>query len=156
MEATNFYIAEYDAENDIVTFPYFVDEFDPPPEGEPPGRGVTAFVLRTGKPLLATPEVFERLSADGEIALVGHRSVDWLGAPLKTGDRTWGVIGVQTYQKSKRPSPRDKEILVFVAQQEAATIQPKHSTNALAQNPPTSPHTVNNYLPHHPILHPPT
>ncbi|HEX9500993.1 MAG TPA: PAS domain S-box protein, partial [Thermoanaerobaculia bacterium] len=134
MEATNFYIAEYDAENDIVTFPYFVDEFDPPPEGEPPGRGVTAFVLRTGKPLLATPEVFERLSADGEIALVGHRSVDWLGAPLKTGDRTWGVIGVQTYEKSKRLSPRDKEILVFVAQQVAAAIEQKRSENALREN----------------------
>jgi hypothetical protein len=107
MEATNFYIAEYDPDHDIVTFPYFVDEFDPAPEGEPPGRGVTAFVLRTGKPLLATPEVFERLRAEGEIELVGHRSMDWLGAPLKTGDRTWGVIGVQTYEKSKRLSPRD-------------------------------------------------
>jgi len=40
------------------------------------------------------------LSAEGEITLwIGHRSVDWLGAPLKTGDRTWGVIGVQTYEK---------------------------------------------------------
>src|SRR5437870_4879301 len=91
MEATNFYIAEYDSERGIVNYPYFVDQFDPAPEGEPPGRGCTAFVLRTGKPLLATPDVFERLCADGEIELVGHRSMDWLGAPLKTGDRTWGI-----------------------------------------------------------------
>ena len=108
MEATNFYIAEYDSERGIVNYPYFVDQFDPAPEGEPPGRGCTAFVLRTGKPLLATPDVFERLCADGEIELVGHRSMDWLGAPLKTGDRTWGIIGVQTYEPSKRltPNPR--------------------------------------------------
>jgi diguanylate cyclase (GGDEF)-like protein/PAS domain S-box-containing protein len=118
MEAGNFYIAEYDAEKDIVTFPYFVDAFDPAPEGEPPGRGVTAFVLRTGKPLLATPEVFEQLRAAGEIALVGHRSMDWLGAPLKTGDRTWGVIGVQTY----------------VAQQVATAIEQKRSGDALREN----------------------
>src|SRR5438445_585839 len=134
MEATNFYIAEYDADNDIVTFPYFVDEFDPPPDGEPPGRGVTAFVLRTGKPLLATPQVFERLRAEGEIELVGHRSVDWLGAPLKTGDRTWGVIGVQTYEQSKRLSARDKEILVFVAQQVATAIEQKRHESALREN----------------------
>lgn len=134
MEATNFYIAEYDAEKGIVNYPYFVDQFDPAPEGEPPGRGVTAFVLRTGKPLLATPEVFERLRADGEIELVGHRSVDWLGAPLKTGDRTWGVIGVQTYEPSKRLSRRDKEILVFVSQQVASVIEQKRQEAALREN----------------------
>ena len=134
MEATNFYIAEYDAEKDIVTFPYFIDEFDPAPEGEPPGRGVTAFVLRTGRPLLATPQVFERLSAEGEIELVGHRSVDWLGAPLRTGDRTWGVIGVQTYEQSKRLTPRDKEILVFVAQQVASAVDQKRQQSALREN----------------------
>ena len=134
MEATNFYIAEYDSKKDIVTFPYFVDEFDPPPDGEPPGRGVTAFVLRTGKPLLATPQVFERLRAEGEIELVGHRSVDWLGAPLKTRDQTWGVIGVQTYEASKRLSARDKEILVFVAQQVATAIEQKRHESALREN----------------------
>src|SRR5579859_5454859 len=117
MEANNFYIAEFDAEREILNYPYFVDAYDPAPEGEPPGRGCTAFVLRTGKPLLATPEVFERLVADREIELVGHRSQDWLGAPLKTGERTWGVIGVQTYAPDKRLTARDKEILVFVAQQ---------------------------------------
>src|SRR5207249_6445592 len=37
MEATNFYIAEYDAEKEIVTFPYFVDQFDPAPQGRPVG-----------------------------------------------------------------------------------------------------------------------
>jgi len=134
MEATNFYIAEYDVEKDIVTFPYFIDEFDPAPEGEPPGRGVTAFVLRTGRPLLATPQVFERLSAEGEIELVGHRSVDWLGAPLGTGARTWGVIGVQTYEQTKRLTPRDKEILVFVAQQVASAVDQKRQQSALREN----------------------
>ncbi|HEY8131244.1 MAG TPA: EAL domain-containing protein [Thermoanaerobaculia bacterium] len=134
MEATNFYIAEYDEQRDIVTYPYFVDQYDPAPQGEPPGRGVTAFVLRTGKPLLATPEVFERLRTNGEIELVGHRSMDWLGAPLKTGDRTWGVIGVQTYEESKRLSPRDKEILVFVSQQVASAIDHKRQENLLRES----------------------
>ena len=134
MEATNFYIAEYDERRDIVSYPYFVDQYDPEPQGEPPGRGVTAFVLRTGKPLLATPDVFERLRAEGEIELVGHRSMDWLGAPLKTGDRTWGVIGVQTYEESKRLSPRDKEILVFVSQQVASAIDHKQQENLLRES----------------------
>ena len=134
MEATNFYIAEYDAERDMLSYPYFVDEFDPAPEGEPPGHGCTAWVLRTGKPLLATPDVFDRLCDLGEIQLVGHRSMDWLGAPLKTGEQTWGVIGVQTYEPGKRLSGRDKEILVFVAQQVASAIDQKRQETALREN----------------------
>ena len=134
MDATNFYIAEYDAARDILTFPYFVDEYDAAPEGRQPGRGCTSYVLRTGQPLLATPEEFRRLEAEGEIDLVGHRSVDWLGVPLKTGDHTWGVIGVQTYETSKRLSPRHKEILVFVAQQVAWAIDQKRQESALREN----------------------
>jgi diguanylate cyclase (GGDEF)-like protein/PAS domain S-box-containing protein len=131
MDATNFYIAEYDAERDVINFPYFIDQFDLRPQGLRPGRGLTAFVLRTGKPLLATPEVFERLRGDGEIELIGHLPVDWLGAPLKSGSRTWGVIGMQTYDRAKRYTSRDKEILVFVAQQVASAIEQKHQESAL-------------------------
>jgi len=129
MDATNFYIAE--ANGDRLTFPYFVDAFDKAPEGLPPGRGLTAYVLRTGQPLLATPQKFEELIAAGEVESVGAPSVDWLGAPLKSGDRTWGVIGVQTYDENTRYSIRDREILVFVAQHVAAAIEEKRKEDAL-------------------------
>jgi diguanylate cyclase (GGDEF)-like protein/PAS domain S-box-containing protein len=131
MDATNFYIAEYDEERKIMRFPYFVDQFDPKPEGQPPGRGMTAYVLRTGKPLFCTPEVFGQLKAAGEIEEMGAASVDWLGAPLKTGDRTWGVIGLQTYEESKRFDPRDEEILVFVAQHVASAIEYRRKDEAV-------------------------
>jgi len=64
---------------------------------------------------------------------VGAPSVDWLGAPLKSGDRTWGVIGVQTYDEKTRYSERDLEILVFVAQHVAAAIEEKRKEDALAR-----------------------
>ena len=65
MNAKNFYIAEYDAETHRLFFPYFVDEYDQRVEWLNPGHGLTAYVLRTGQPLLATPEVFERLVRAG-------------------------------------------------------------------------------------------
>jgi len=131
MDATNFYIAEYDEERKIMRFPYFVDQMDPKPEGQPPGRGLTAYVLRTGKPLLATPEKYAELLETGEVAQMGAPSVDWLGAPLKTGDRTWGVIGLQTYEESKRFDPSDAEILVFVAQHVASAIEYRRKDEAV-------------------------
>ena len=135
MDATNFYIAEYDAAEDIMRFPYFVDSYDPAPEGRPPGRGLTAYVLRTGKPLLTTPEIFRGLIESGEVMQVGAPSVDWIGAPLKSGDRTWGVLGVQTYQDSgTRYTERERDILLFVAQHVATAIEQKRREDAVRQN----------------------
>ena len=135
MDATNFYIAEYDAARDILTFPYFVDAFDEAPEGKSPGRGLTAYVLRTGKPLLATPEVFHELIENGDVMQIGAPSVDWLGAPLKSGERTWGVIGIQTYQESgTRYTERERDILLFVAQHVATAIEQKRREDAVRQN----------------------
>jgi diguanylate cyclase (GGDEF)-like protein/PAS domain S-box-containing protein len=134
MEATYFYIAEYDAARDILTFPYFVDKYDEAPVGRPPGRGLTAYVLRTGKPLLATPEEFDDLKKSGEVESIGAPSVDWLGVPLSTGDRTWGVIGVQTYDEGVRYRARDRDILVFVAQHVASAIEQKRQEDALRES----------------------
>lgn len=134
MEATYFYIAEYDAAHDILTFPYFVDKYDVAPVGRPPGRGLTAYVLRTGKPLLATPEEFEELKRSGQVESIGADSVDWLGVPLSTGDRTWGVIGVQTYDEGARYTERDRDLLVFVAQHVASAIEQKRQEDALRES----------------------
>ncbi len=133
-DAKNFYIAEYDEKRNILTFPYFVDQFDPPPEGKPPGRGLTSFVLTTGRPLLARPEDLKRLYSSGEAVPIGTACVDWLGVPLKSGDRTWGVLGVQTYDRSRRLTESDKELLVFVAQHVAAAIEQKQQQEALRES----------------------
>ena len=134
MSATNFYIAQYDAARNLLTFPWFVDEVDKAPDFVNPGHGLTAYVLRTGKPLLATPDVFERLVAEGEVEPVGAPSIDWLGAPLKTGDATWGAIVTQSYRETTRYTEKDLEILVFVAQHIASALEHKRKEDALREN----------------------
>ncbi|HYO77410.1 MAG TPA: PAS domain S-box protein, partial [Thermoanaerobaculia bacterium] len=133
MDATNFYIALFDEEADSLTFPYFVDQYDKEPwvQGRSPGRSLTAYVLRSGQPLLVTPADFDRLVSEGEVIGIGSPSVDWLGAPLRTGDRTWGVLVTQTYVETTRYSEKEKEILVFVAQQVASAIEHKRREDAL-------------------------
>jgi diguanylate cyclase (GGDEF)-like protein/PAS domain S-box-containing protein len=131
MNAKNFYIAEYQEETHRLFFPYFVDEYDQRIEWLNPGHGLTAYVLRTGQPLLATPEEFDRLVRAGEVEPVGSPSIDWLGVPLRSGDVTWGVIGTQSYDVGTRYSEKDKEVLVFVAQHVAAAIEHKRREQAL-------------------------
>lgn len=131
MNAKNFYIAEYQEDTHRLFFPYFVDEYDQRVEWLNPGHGLTAYVLRTGQPLLATPEEFDRLVRAGEVEPVGSPSIDWLGVPLRSGDVTWGVIAAQSYDVGTRYTEKDKEVLVFVAQHVAAAIEHKRREQAL-------------------------
>ena len=134
MNARNFYIALYDPQSQLLSFPYFVDEQDPTPDPKPLGRGLTEYVLRTGEPLLATPAVFDELVRRGEVDLIGAPSLDWLGVPLKGGANCIGVLVVQTYSESTRYGERDREILKFVSQQLAAAIEHKRYEEALRRS----------------------
>jgi len=134
MYARNFYIAIYDPQSQLLSFPYFVDEEDPAPEPKRLGRGLTDFVVRTGEPLLATPTVFEELVQRGEVELIGAASVDWLGVPLKSGANTIGALVVQSYTKNVRFGERDREILKFVSQQLATAIEHKRYEEALRRS----------------------
>ena len=134
MDARNIYIALYEPEDDLFTYPYWVDEYDPQPEPEKPGRGLTAYVFGTGKPLLASPEVFKDLVDRGEVESMGAPSIDWLGVPLKAQDKTTGVLVVQTYQEGIRYGEADLEILNFVSSQVATAIERKRAEEALRRS----------------------
>jgi PAS domain S-box-containing protein len=133
--AHNFYIALYDPSTNLIHFPYFVDEHDAPPLPKIPNGGLTEYVLRTGKPLLAMPEVFEDLVASGEVHSRGAPSVDWLGVPLRTSEDTViGALVVQTYTEGVRYSSADRDLLAFVSTQVAQAIERKRSEQALRES----------------------
>ena len=131
MPAKNFYIALYDAAADLITFPYFIDEIDAAPAPRAPGAGLTEHVLRTGRALLSKPESESELAALGVLQSIGAPSVDWLGVPLKQGDRTIGVLAVQTYTAGVRYEEHHKEMLQFVSTQVAAAIERTRAEQAL-------------------------
>src|SRR4051812_28478913 len=134
MPADNCYIAVYDPQTDMLSFPYFVDEVDSDASPQRLGKGATAYVLRTGQPLLATPEIFEEMERRGEVELIGAPSIDWMGVPLKEGDQTFGVLALQSYRENVRYGERDKEILTFVSQHIASAIVQKRSDKALRES----------------------
>ncbi len=134
MNARNFYIALFDLQSQLLSFPYFVDEQDPTPASRPLGRGLTEYVLRSGEPVLVTPAVFEDLVRRGEVESIGAPSLDWLGVPLQTGASCIGVVVVQTYSENTRFGDRDREILKFVSQQLAAAIEHKRDSEALRRS----------------------
>ncbi|MDL2718275.1 MAG: PAS domain S-box protein, partial [Acidobacteriota bacterium] len=134
MEAANFYIALKGPAGDVLSFPYFVDEVDDPFPPKPLGRGLTEYVLRTGRPLLASPSVFDDLVAAGEVERIGGNSVDWLGVPLRRRERTIGVLAVQSYSGAVRYTEEDRDLLVFVSSLIAQSIERKRSEEALRES----------------------
>ena len=132
MPAKNFYVSLYDPERDLLEFPYFVDEYDLTSDVKPRKlrKGLTEYVLRTGRPLLATPEVYDELVAAGEAELIGAPSIDWLGVPLKVKDRTIGVVVTQTYSQGVRYGQSELDILTFVSSQMAMAVERKRVEDA--------------------------
>src|SRR6266511_3038541 len=130
MEARNLFIALYDEERELISWPYYVDEIgEAPPEGWVPfgsahARGTTGYVLRTGTPQLLSYDRHQELIDQGEIELRGIMTDDstWLGAPLKAEGRTVGVLVVQSYTKDVQYSEQDKELLAFVGQHVGAAL----------------------------------
>jgi len=134
MYARNLYIAIYDPAIELLSFPYFVDEHDSAPTARKLKRGLTEYVLRTGESLLATPEVLQKMEAQGEVERTGSRSLDWMGVPMKVGEHTFGAVVVQTYSRHVRFTERDKEILTFVSQQVASAVEHKRNEQALRRS----------------------
>ncbi len=133
MPAENLYIAVNDPATGMLSFPYFADQHDPPPEPRRMGKGMTEYVLRTGRSLLAPAEVFDALVARGEVDLVGARSIDWLGVPLKTQGRTIGAIVVQSYTQGVRFGETERRILEMVSEQVAIAVERKRAQETLRQ-----------------------
>ena len=131
MYARNFYVALLDESGGFLYFPYFVDESDPAPVGRKLGKGLTEYILRTGKPLLADFAKIRALEKENEIEPIGPDCVDWLAAPLRQGSKAFGVIALQSYDPAVRYSESEKEILTYVSQHIAVAIVRKRQEEAL-------------------------
>lgn len=127
LPARNFFVALYDAEQDELSFPYFVDAYDPPPVPRKLKSGsFAAVVVRSGKPLS-----FRRGPRHGASVVcglsTGRASVDWVGVPLITQKGTIGALVVQSYMDEVRYEERDKALLQFVSSQVATAIELKQN-----------------------------
>jgi len=133
MYAENFFVILYDKSSSLFEEIYMVDKFDLPGPPSKMEKSLSAYVFRTGKPLLLENEtVFDELVAQGEVELIGTNSPSWLGVPLKTSRKTIGVMVMQDYQTPKRYSERDMVILESIAAQVALVIERKRAENEIS------------------------
>jgi len=125
MPAENFFISLYDPKDKTIRFPYFIDQMDKEPPVKKGNKGLTEYVLRTGKSILVNKEMDGILQQKGEVELVGTPAEIWLGVPLKIQDNTIGVLVVQDYKDEKTYGIQEKEILELVSYPISRVIERK-------------------------------
>ena len=132
--ADNCFVALYDQNTGLFSFPYYTDQFDTIPEPVEMPKSCTAYVFRTGQPLLITPEVFKQLKEQNEVELVGSPSPSWIGVPLKTPAGKIGVLVLQHYQKENVYSEQDIQFLDSVGSQIAMAIERRQAEEELRES----------------------
>jgi len=123
MDASNFYIALYNEESDEVTFPFAV-EMGEPQQWEPmrSSNSLTEHIVRTGQAMLFQDNVMEQIEKLG-IEAVGRAALSWLGVPMVAGEKTIGVMTVQSYDKERAYSKEDLDLLQTIATQAATAFE---------------------------------
>ncbi len=134
MPARNCYVALLDSEDRLIGFPYWVDEREPPQRARVRGRSFTDWVLRTGQPLRYQEALRTGVPSPAEATLIGLVPVDWMGAPLTVGERTIGVLAINTNEPGSHYTERDQALLSFVAGQVAFAIERKRAEEVVRRS----------------------
>jgi transcriptional regulator with GAF, ATPase, and Fis domain len=116
IDTTNFYIALYDRDNDLISIPFQVDEKEVIRQF-PAGKSLTKYVIDTQKPLLANEKKVFELSKKGLVESIGPDAKIWLGVPLMVDSLVIGVIAVQSYDDPNLYSEKDIDFLSFVSEE---------------------------------------
>ncbi|MBN2119051.1 MAG: GAF domain-containing protein [Anaerolineales bacterium] len=134
IHAENFFVALYQPKSGLFEIIYCVDRYNaagPPSKLE---KSLTSYVFHSAEPLLLTQVQFDEMVAQNKVQLIGTRCASWLGVPLRTPDKTIGVMAVQDYEKPERYSERDKDFMVSIATQVALAIEHKEAGIALLES----------------------
>ncbi len=126
INASNFYIALYDAKTDMFTIPYESDEKDNI-ETWPAARSLTGVVVRKKQSLLLKKPDIVKLIETGQINQIGYMCEVWLGVPLFSGFKAIGAIVVQDYEDPSAYGEDSRDILEFVSNHISLAIQRQKS-----------------------------
>ncbi len=133
IDMTNFYIAVYYQKKNAIRFVYHVDEKDKDIvewiENFTQNWSLTGDVILAKKPLFFKEKDLTRL--DKEKRIRGAVPKIWLGVPLMIKEKVMGVIAVQSYTNPEQFNDSDVEVLSFVSDQIALTIEKKKDEGLL-------------------------
>ena len=138
IKVSNFYIAVYDRDTDIINFPYFKDKYSKKqlssfsiPFQQ---NGLTEYIIKKQNFLRCDKSEIEHLINKRIIKIRGKIPSSLIGVPLKSEGLSVGAIVVQNYNEEINFAEEDVELLKFIASQIAVIIDRKLWQDKLIKN----------------------
>jgi len=139
LDVTNFFIATYNKEEDLIFFPYVSDkkisEFVAIKNISKQKESLIGKVIFSRKPVFLKKG--EQINSDS-IANPGQKSGHlihaWLGVPLENKGEVVGVMATQSFTDQNYYSKKARDIFISVAKQVALAIEVKRSNDALLES----------------------
>ena len=127
INATNFFIAKYDQEDDTIEYVYVVDEDSNLPKNFFTKRKLSnhhsELVIRQQKTVLLTKGDMDELYKSGQTQEPAANEHSWLGVPLIYAGKLLGVMVLQSYTNKTIYTQQDAELLNFVSNHVSAAIK---------------------------------
>ncbi len=127
MDTTHFFIALYDADEEIISMPYVINNHQRiEMSSRPLGNGLSDLMIRNRQHLLMNANIADRMRELGvDLIPVGDADIpeSWLGVPMVIGDRAIGAIVVQSLTTPYLYQERHRDLLASIASQGAITLQ---------------------------------
>ncbi len=130
LDTTNFLIAFYDEETDMLSAPYYKDDNDDIGVWSA-SNSLTGYVIKQNKPLLVTKDDLFKTEWLRKYAQVGSNSEVWLGVPLREKGKAFGAFVVQSYTDPFAYNEKDVVMLEFISDQISLTIQRKKAEQVI-------------------------
>jgi len=113
------YLALANDKTDMIDFPYLYGENF---QSIKRGSGMTNTILDSGESVLINHDD-AWLATEGKIARIGTQAKSYLGVPIKIGNKTIGVLSVQSTTISGRFGEKDKDLLNTIAANVSVAIK---------------------------------
>lgn len=126
MDVSNFYVALYEQQSQILTFPLaYVDGNPIELPDQTLGNGLTEYIIRHGRPLVFSENVLQHMQDIGvDFVEMGDDDVplSWIGVPIIYDNRVLGVISLQTITADGLYRENELRVLDGISQQIAKAI----------------------------------
>jgi len=130
MDTSNFFVAFYDKDSDMLSIGYQEDEKDEI-ETWPAGKSLTGYAVKNKKTLFITKGDILEMNKKGIVDLIGTIAETWVGVPLMINETVLGALVIQNYEDVNTYSKSDVELLEFISSQVSTAIERKKAAEIL-------------------------
>lgn len=131
IDTTNFYIALYDNQTNMLSAPYEIDVNDDMVSEWSADKSLTGLVVKSRKSMLFKKDEILKLAEEGEVELIGSRAECWLGVPLQIDEKVIGAIVIQSYDNPNAYDSESINILEIIAHELSIFIEKKKTEEQL-------------------------